>query len=62
MGGMPEVINHYAKFKDITALAEIFNSLLTSYSDDVEKYADSTNQIQLIDKVLILHLKKLVNG
>jgi len=47
-GGMPEVVNHYANHKDITALSGIYDSLITSYSDDVEKYGISSQQTQLI--------------
>ena len=48
LGGMPEVIQHYLKHKDITALGEIYDSLLRSYLDDAEKYAKSPKQLQLI--------------
>ena len=47
-GGMPEVVNHYSKHKDITALSSIYDSLITSYSDDVEKYSVTAQQTQLI--------------
>jgi predicted AAA+ superfamily ATPase len=39
IGGMPEIVAHYAAYKDLTALAPIYESLLVSYLDDVEKYA-----------------------
>ncbi len=45
IGGMPEIVNHYATQKDITAIAPIYDSLITSYLDDVEKYAASSAQI-----------------
>ncbi|MES2775827.1 MAG: AAA family ATPase [Bacteroidota bacterium] len=48
IGGMPEIVSHYAKYKDITALSSIYDSLITAYLDDVEKYAVTTNQVQLI--------------
>ena len=48
LGGMPEIIEHYIAHKDITALGEIYDSLLRSYLDDAEKYAISTKQLQLI--------------
>lgn len=48
LGGMPEIIQHYLKHKDITALGEIYDSLLRSYLDDAEKYAKSPKQLQLI--------------
>ncbi|HPA36589.1 MAG TPA: AAA family ATPase [Chitinophagales bacterium] len=48
IGGMPEVVAHYAANRDITALNTIYDSLITSYIDDVEKYAVSPSQIQQI--------------
>ncbi len=48
LGGMPEVVKNYAATKDITALKNIYESLLTSYIDDVEKYAGSQAQVQHI--------------
>lgn len=48
IGGMPEIVDHYAKNKDITALGDIYNSLIDSYLADAEKYAKSHIQLQLI--------------
>lgn len=39
IGGMPEIVSGYSKLKDIVSLSRIFNSLIVSYLDDVEKYA-----------------------
>jgi len=39
IGGMPEVVETYNKHKEITGLRIVYESLLTSYLDDVEKYA-----------------------
>jgi len=39
IGGMPEIIERYAETKDLTALPEVYERLITSYIDDVEKYA-----------------------
>jgi predicted AAA+ superfamily ATPase len=39
VGGMPEVVACYAETKDVTALSGIYNSLLTSFEDDIGKYA-----------------------
>ena len=41
-----------AENKDITALTRIYNSLLTSYLDDVEKYADGNAEVQQIRHVI----------
>jgi predicted AAA+ superfamily ATPase len=39
IGGMPEIVAHYAKHKDVISLNSIYESLLAGYKDDVEKYA-----------------------
>ena len=38
VGGLPEAVRDYAKRKDWVSLNEIFNSLLSGYKDDIEKY------------------------
>lgn len=48
IGGMPEIVQHYAKHKDLVALSPIYNSLISGYLDDVEKYATYNSQIQHI--------------
>lgn len=48
LGGMPEIIDHYSKHKDITALGPIYDALINSYLEDAEKYAKSEQQLQLI--------------
>lgn len=48
IGGMPEIVAHYAAQKDLAALAPIYESLLVSYLDDVEKYATRSTQIDYI--------------
>ncbi len=54
IGGMPEVVNNYVKHKDFTALNSIFDSLISSYLDDVEKYAKNDTQI--------LHLRHVIRS
>ena len=39
IGGMPEVVAGYVRENDVTALNDIYDSLLVSYQDDVGKYA-----------------------
>jgi len=39
IGGMPEIVAHYAKHKDLLSLNDIYETLLAGYKDDVEKYA-----------------------
>lgn len=48
IGGMPEIVKEYAETKDITALNTLYDSLIASYIDDVEKYAHSNAQVQVI--------------
>jgi uncharacterized protein len=48
IGGMPEIVKYYAETKDLTALKDIYESLISSYLDDVEKYASTSNQVQTI--------------
>ena len=48
IGGMPEVVGKYAESKDITSLSNIYESLIATYLDDVEKYAKNTSQVQIV--------------
>lgn len=52
VGGMPNVVKNYAINRDILACDKIYDSLLTSYSDDVEKYAHSASLIQIIRHII----------
>lgn len=47
-GGMPEVVKRYTTSKDLTLLNNIYDSLIVSYIDDVEKYAGSQAQTHVI--------------
>jgi predicted AAA+ superfamily ATPase len=51
-GGMPEVVAAYANQADLTALQPIYDTLIQSYIDDVEKYAQSSAQVQYIRHVV----------
>ena len=48
IGGMPEVVDTYVKNHDLTVLQPIFESLLTTYFNDAEKYAKNQNQVHTI--------------
>jgi predicted AAA+ superfamily ATPase len=52
IGGMPEVVADYAENKDFVGLNNIYESLLTSYRDDVEKYAENNTMNQIIRYIL----------
>lgn len=48
IGGMPEIVLHYSKHRDITALNPLFESLITAYIDDVKKYARNQTMTHVI--------------
>ena len=48
IGGMPEVVREYATNKDLTALGPIYELLIASYIDDVEKYARNDSLLRII--------------
>lgn len=52
IGGMPEVLNQFSQNTDITALETVYDSLIQSYQDDVEKYATSSAQVQYIRHII----------
>ncbi|MDR0794624.1 MAG: AAA family ATPase [Tannerella sp.] len=48
IGGMPEVVKSYVENRDLTKLRNVFESLLTTYFNDAEKYAVNKNQVHTI--------------
>lgn len=52
VGGLPEAVANYAKYQDWVKLNEIFNSLLTSYKDDIEKYASKPKEQDILRYIL----------
>jgi predicted AAA+ superfamily ATPase len=52
IGGMPEVVAHFAEYQDFVSLNEIYETLLTSYRDDVEKYAKNDTMKNVIRYIL----------
>lgn len=48
IGGMPEVVDAYLSNDNVYPLAGIYESLIVSMLDDVEKYADSESMIKVI--------------
>jgi uncharacterized protein len=44
IGGMPEIVGYYLETEDINALGPVYDSLIISYKDDVEKYASTSLQ------------------
>jgi predicted AAA+ superfamily ATPase len=52
IGGMPEVVAHYAENCDIVSLQRIYNQLINAYKNDVEKYAESKSQSEILRYIL----------
>jgi len=52
IGGMPEIVAHFAENRDFVSLNEIYDTLLTSFRDDVEKYAKNDSQRHIIRYIL----------
>ena len=48
IGGMPEIVLSYSVHKDIVALTPVFDSLIGTYLDDVEKYTTTSSQTQIM--------------
>jgi len=48
VGGMPEVISRYSEEKNIVALAPYYQSLFTSFLDDIPKYARNKTMKRII--------------
>ncbi len=52
IGGMPEVVARYASGKDIVVLSKLYNQLFNAYKNDVEKYAETNTQANVIRYIL----------
>lgn len=52
IGGMPEVVKNYIAHKNLKGLSKIYDSLVSTYLDDVEKYAHSSVQTEHIRFVI----------
>ncbi|MFZ4592531.1 MAG: ATP-binding protein [Ignavibacteria bacterium] len=48
IGGMPDVVKSYITEKNLHLVKNIISNLVTSYKDDVEKYAKNDSKIALI--------------
>jgi len=52
IGGMPEVVAAYSYTKDIQYVNDIFETLLSSYKDDVIKYAKNNTEANIIRHII----------
>lgn len=48
VGGMPEAVAQYAQHNDILSVDDVYNKLIVSYRDDVEKYAPNATMTKII--------------
>ena len=47
VGGMPEVVANYVKFKDFTKVQEIQDKILASYADDISQHAKGVKKAKV---------------
>jgi predicted AAA+ superfamily ATPase len=52
LGGMPAVVDKYSKTRDIVSLAVLFDSLINSFLDDIEKYSRNQSMARVIRHVM----------
>lgn len=52
VGGLPEAVANYVQHQDFVRLNGVFNSLLSGYRDDVEKYASKPREQDAIRYIL----------
>jgi len=47
VGGMPEVVASFSRFKDFTKVQEIQDKILTSYADDISQHARGSEKVKV---------------
>jgi predicted AAA+ superfamily ATPase len=52
VGGMPEAVNHYAQNRDLVSINSIYETLLSGYKDDVEKYSRNEVMTHVVRYIL----------
>ena len=52
VGGMPELVAHYIRHKNIAALSPLYGKLWQAYKDDIEKYSPENSQRHIIRHVI----------
>ena len=52
VGGMPEVVASFASNRDLVSLSRIYESLILTYLDDVEKYARNDSMTKVIRHII----------
>ncbi len=52
IGGMPEIVSNYIENNDLVQIVDVFDNLITTYLEDVEKYSKNPNQTKVIRHVI----------
>ena len=52
VGGMPEAVALYSEKRDIVALRKVYDTLLSGYRDDIEKYASNKTEKNVLRHIL----------
>ncbi|MEQ8243761.1 AAA family ATPase [Fulvivirga sp.] len=52
IGGMPEVVSQYLENSDMTNLPSVYESIWSTYKNDIEKYAGNNTQRKVIKHVI----------
>lgn len=52
VGGMPAAVMQYVKTNDINATNNVYSTLLTAYSEDVEKYARNKTLVNVVQHII----------
>ncbi len=52
IGGMPEVVSQYINNSNLSAINSVYDSLIITYLEDVEKYAAAENQKNIIRHII----------
>ncbi|HUW91908.1 MAG TPA: AAA family ATPase [Bacteroidales bacterium] len=52
IGGMPEIVNTYIEKKSITELPAVYESIWSTYKNDIEKYASNETERKVIKHII----------
>lgn len=52
IGGMPEAVKVWVETKDITQVCKVYESIIAAYYDDIAKYANSSEQVNIIRQIM----------
>jgi len=53
IGGMPEVVASYSEKRDWVALRKIYDTIITGYRDDTEKYSKNDTNLNILRHILM---------